>query len=463
MPSRKKSRDASPGSADQYRADATAAEYEQPLGGAVGLVNNGPVNNGPVNNGPVVGGPVVGGPVVGGSAAGQVDEAVGGPPGVGLGGGSGDQPASSPGRLLKNWRVRSRLVLLIAIPTATAVALGGTSIVSSWRSAVANQRSETLASMSTKVTQLAYDIEAERDAIVWYIAAGDLGRTALTIGHVKKGDKIAAEGQLQIVNQQFVYTNPDVTTVKDGMAEIGSGYPAAVQASAAGVASVLKGLAGLRNTALTTQVGASGVITEYDKVVSNLLAFDDQVGLSSSDPQLASTARAFTSISRIEDEDSIQRAIVMYGLVSGSLGSGLLNQLNGSVSEQSAEFSSFTNFATPSQISDYNNALAQSLQDRVQTDMSLVIGNPNSLSSVPVVPTDWYGAMSDAILRLHGFEESLATSGVDRAQALRSRAIIAAIAVGSVILLVLVLSLLFTVFVGRSMVRPLRRLTGRSA
>ena len=90
MPSRKKSRDASPGSADQYRADATAAEYEQPLGGAVGLVNNGPVNNGPVNNGPVVGGPVVGGPVVGGSAAGQVDEAVGGPPGVGLGGGSGD-------------------------------------------------------------------------------------------------------------------------------------------------------------------------------------------------------------------------------------------------------------------------------------------------------------------------------------------------------------------------------------
>ena len=229
-------------------------------------------------------------------------------------------------------------MLLIAIPTATAVALGGTSIVSSWRSAVANQRSETLASMSTKVTQLAYHIEAERDAIVWYIAAGDLGRTALTIGHVKKGDKIAAEGQLQIVNQQFVYTNPDVTTVKDGMAEIGSGYPAAVQASAAGVASVLKGLAGLRNTALTTQVGASGVITEYDKVVSNLLAFDDQVGLSSSDPQLASTARAFTSISRIEDEDSIQRAIVMYGLVSGSLGSGLLNQLNGSVSEQSAEF-----------------------------------------------------------------------------------------------------------------------------
>src|SRR6185437_4139090 len=76
-----------------------------------------------------------------------------------------------------NWRLRPRLMLLIAVPTAAALALGGVSIAGSWQSATADQRSEALASLSIKVTQLAFNVEAERDAIVWYIAAGNEGRT----------------------------------------------------------------------------------------------------------------------------------------------------------------------------------------------------------------------------------------------------------------------------------------------
>jgi signal transduction histidine kinase len=437
VPSRKRSRDASSGSADQYRAEVAAVEYEQPSPGAVGLVGSGAPGSGTVLS--------------------QADDAAGGP-GAGQPGG----PEESSGRrrrLLKNWRVRSRLVLLIAIPTATAVALGGTSIVSSWRSAVAFQRTETLASLSTKITQLAYEIEAERDAIVWYIAEGINGRLGLTFGQPSTPERLAAKGQLQIVQQQFVYTDPWKKSVDAAVAQIGSGYPAAVQASAVAVISRLRSLDGLRTSALKTRVAAIDVINAYDQIVGTLLAFDDQVALSSSDPQLTSTAHACASISRLEDEDSTQRAIVMYGLVFGKLTAGLKQSLNASIADQAADLSSFTNFATPSQISSYTTALAQSLQDRVDSARSQVIAtNPNALKSLPIVPTDWYGEMSDAILRVHGFEEQLATSAVDRAQALRKRAIISAIAVGSLILLVLVLSLLFTVFVGRSMVRPLRRL-----
>src|SRR5205823_14293062 len=49
--------------------------------------------------------------------------------------------ASQPSRHgLKNWRVRSRLLLLIAIPTLTAIALGGIRIASSVQSALIYQR-----------------------------------------------------------------------------------------------------------------------------------------------------------------------------------------------------------------------------------------------------------------------------------------------------------------------------------
>jgi signal transduction histidine kinase len=362
--------------------------------------------------------------------------------------------------VLKNWRVRSRLVLLIAIPTATAVALGGTSIVSSWRSAVGFQRTETLATLSTKITQLAYEIEAERDAIVWYIAAGLDGRFGLTSGKANSSDGslTAAQGQLQIVDEQFVYTKPWITAVETRLAQIGSGYPTAVQASATAVITTLGGLAALRSSALHTKLAAIDVINEYDAIVTTLLAFDDQVALSSSDAQLTATARAVASISRLEDEQSRQRAVVMYALVSGNLPNGLLSLLTASVADQGSDLSSFKVFATPSQISDYTTAIAQSLQDRVDAARSDVLANASNVKNLPIVPTDWYGAVSDAILRVHGFEEQLANEAVDRAQALRKRAILSAIAVGSLILLVLVLSLLFTVFVGRSMVRPLRRL-----
>src|ERR1700761_5577240 len=54
----------------------------------------------------------------------------------------GDGPAQrlAPYRALKNWRVRSRLILLVIIPTITAVVGGAVFIASSLQRAVVDQR-----------------------------------------------------------------------------------------------------------------------------------------------------------------------------------------------------------------------------------------------------------------------------------------------------------------------------------
>jgi signal transduction histidine kinase len=435
VPSRtKKRRNDSSGSADYYRADAAAADFGHASRGGIGAAGNGSV----------------------GSELAEPAGDLGGPPG-----GSGDRPAlrQAPARLLRNWRVRSRLVLLIAIPTTTAVALGAVSIVSSWQSAVADQRTETLASDSTKICQLAYQIEAERDAIVWYIAAGVNGRAGRINGHQTPAERTTSFDQLSYANQQISYTDPWIKTVTAEVDQIGAGYPAAVQLDAHAVASTLTFLPALRSQAKDTQLSASDVIQNYGNVIAVLLAFDDQVALSSSDPQLTSTARALSSISQYENEDSVQRAIIMYALTpGGGLNSDLLSQLTTSRANQQADDSEFQNFATPTQITVFSNDLGQSLEDRVIQDETTVTQNPNTAASLPIPNTEWWGDMTDAISATHNFEEYLANAAVSRAQDLRGRAIISAIIAGGIILLVLVLALLFTVFVGRSMVRPLRRL-----
>jgi len=232
--------------------------------------------------------------------------------------------------MLRNWRVRSRLVLLITIPTATAVALGGASIISSWQSAVDDQRTEVLASMSTKITQLAFQLEAELDAIVWYIAAGRVS------GKPVPGS--TSYDQLVLAKQEIGYTKPSVLAVDAGVAGIASGYPQIVRQDASAVRSTLSSLPGLRHRALYSKLAAEDVINSYQSIISVLLAFDDQVALSSSDPQLTSTARALGTISRYEYEDSTQRAIVMYGLTAGNLNSGLDNALTTSIANQQADF-----------------------------------------------------------------------------------------------------------------------------
>jgi hypothetical protein len=351
---------------------------------------------------------------------------------------------------------RPRLVVLIAIPTAIAIALGGISVVGSWRSAAAYQRTENLAILTAKVTQLTFDVEAERDAIVSYIAFGNTGRAALTGGDKDPADLASAKSELQVATRLIASTSRSVKIVDAGVAQIGSGYSAEVRAVTAAVSSKLAGLPGLRRIALTTQMQASNVIDEYDSVILTLLAFDDQVALSS-DPQLTSTARAMAQIARVEDADSVERAVIMYGLIARSLDANLFGALTASVAQNAADNNDLASFATTGQITVYRNDLAPSIQDRVISDSNQVIANRNSISTLPIVPADWYGAVSNVILGVHNFEEYLAASAVNRASELHKRAIISAIVVGSLILLVLLFPLLFTLFAGRFTVRPLRR------
>ena len=105
-----------------------------------------------------------------------VGRGAGGGPAEDAGQGQVPRAARRSRRSLKNWRVRSRLLLLIIIPTLTAVVLGGSRIVTSVQSALGYQRVEQLANMSYDVTGLAARLQDERDQTLEYIGEGTGGR-----------------------------------------------------------------------------------------------------------------------------------------------------------------------------------------------------------------------------------------------------------------------------------------------
>jgi signal transduction histidine kinase len=360
-------------------------------------------------------------------------------------------------RLLRNWRVRSRLVLLIAIPTATAVALGASSIVSSWKTAVSYQHVAQLASLSSKVTKLAYELEYERDNTVWFVAM-KTGPDGLFDKHLSA----AAQNQLQVIRQQYVYTNKAIGPVRQGAAAIGSSFSPGVVLDARSVVAELEFVKSVRTAALSAQASATDVINRYSAVINVLLAFEGQIALTSNDPQLTSTVSALSQISRIQEEFSIQRGLIVYSLTATKFAPNMFQMLNASVANQASDSAQFQNFASAQQLDLYKVALANgSLADRVSASESTVIKyqpTHKSLSGIGIPSEEWFGNVTETVGKIRLVEETLVSQAINRAQDLRKKAIIAAAAIGAAVLIVLVIALLFTVVVGRSMVRPLRRL-----
>jgi signal transduction histidine kinase len=364
-------------------------------------------------------------------------------------------------RSLKNWRVRSRLLLLIIIPTLTAVVLGGTYIVTAVQSALSYQRVEQLASFSSDVTTLAANLENERDQTIW-CAGYPVDKLKNNCG--------PGVTQRKLVQGYYTLTGPWIQKVKSDSAAIGASYPAQVQQDAANIRDVLTLVTPLRNAAVYTQLPVVIVMNKYTNIIERLLAIDDNIALGSGDAALTTDVRSLNLVSLIAEDYSEQRGLLEYTLQQddGSpkayyFNPQVLSAVESAQEEQTANLAEYNRVGTPQQVSLYANTVSGNLvsQANQYEQTAIEFGvlrqslNPNELQTA----TLWNGPSTTGTLdSIEQVQHSLVAATVSRATALRQNAIVQASVIGAAVLLVLLLALVLTTVIGRSMVRPLRRL-----
>jgi signal transduction histidine kinase len=374
--------------------------------------------------------------------------------------GNGSRPrqaAAGPSsrRALKNWRVRSRLLLLITIPTLTAVVLGAIRIDSSVQSAIAYQRVLQLATLSSDIAVLAQRLEDERDQTVYYIALAPGGRAS------PAGEAAPAYSVVRTYQQQ---TDQAVEVVKSELTQVRGGFPAQTQQEAGTALSALDKLPPLRFVATRTRLPALQVVQKYTVLIDNLLVLEDATAVGTSDPTLAQSVRVLGLISHAKEDASQQRAILTGALLQASQGAkaalGLipLGALQTALADEQANLAEFGLTGTAAQQQQFFNAGAGTIGYQASDDEQAALALAPSLTGA-ATPDDWYGAMTHAIdYQMGSVERSLGNQITARARSLRNQAVTSAIVTGLVILLILGIALFFTVLVARSMVRPLRRL-----
>jgi signal transduction histidine kinase len=375
---------------------------------------------------------------------------------------------------LRNWRVRSRLLLLVTLPTVAALVFGGFNVGSSVVSAQSDQRTLQLARLAGDVTSLVQALQNEREDTITYITLGNAGGRANELGAPPAkslqeppgvtGPDVAAP-EITLLNSDYHATKTAAGPVLSVAASIGSSYPTLVQQQAQDAIAAVNNLASLRQAATKALLSPLAVINYYGDTITQLLSLENQVAAGSNDATLADSVRVLSLISDMKEELAQQQAIVTSALSSSldgavRLSSSALSVLNEDASEQQANLSAFQLAATPAQRAIYNTSASSSLADGGQSQLdqasSLINAHFTSLDD-PTLEV----AASDAsytVSSLGSVEQQLVASVISRATSLRDHAITLAIIIFLAVVLLLAITLATTTFIGRSMVGPLRRL-----
>jgi signal transduction histidine kinase len=374
--------------------------------------------------------------------------------------GPGSLPRPASLHALKNWRVRSRLLALVVIPTITAVAAGGLFIASSVESALAYQRVLTLASLSGKMTGLVQALENERQDAVRFIALGRNG------GRGAAPSSASPPGlELRLLNQDDAVTDGWASQVKALADRTGGDYSPLAQQDTQAAVTAIGNLGAIRAAATNTQLPAAIVIREYATVISALLAVESQIAVGSSDSTLAGAVRVLGLVSGMKEDASQQQALLISALrpdmVSlGQFGPAQQSAITDAQAQQQGNLSEFDTAATAGQRQLLNAALSDPniVQAQAQEQQAISLASSNSPIATDPTISDASSALSYVVSGMRSAEGQLASSVISRSGSLHNSAITSAVIYSAGVVLLLGIALGATVIVGRSMVGPLRRL-----
>jgi signal transduction histidine kinase len=372
--------------------------------------------------------------------------------------------------LLRNWPVSRRLVFVIVMAVVMGLVFGSLRVAAAVNTAQGFARTSQLAVLGEQVTTLAQDLENERDLTAAYDAAS--GFDATTAKPPAVGATLLSYKN-QMTQAQDV-TNAVATQVQNLASQIGSSFPTITQEKAQNVIAVIENLSGLRSEAL--QETSLATVENYTQGIADLFDLNDEITSGSGDPVLADEVRTLDALSRAKDEASQQRAILYAALIDGSFAGGFQQSLFTSGQLESNDLISFESSATNAELDSFQNTVAgipvnasELLNNYLQMSSAQPMshGKPIPLSVYTCalgteyctsVPQVWYEDMTATIGKIRTLELQLASSIVARSQSLedgaRQSAEFTAAVTGAVLLLVLIATLI----VARSLVEPLRRL-----
>ncbi|MET8679481.1 nitrate- and nitrite sensing domain-containing protein [Streptomyces sp. NPDC004647] len=357
---------------------------------------------------------------------------------------------SGPGSriALRNWRISTRLVSLLALPVVAATTLGALRIDTSMDNLQQLENMKLLTEMTKQATELASALQEERDHSAGPLAASD----------GKNDDVVYPRIKSDRAKQAFREATQDIEASN-------SEELVGVNSSLVNILKQLEKIKTIRANAYDDENYIAQTVSNYNELITSLLSLSQDMAQATSNSEMIRSTRALAAFSSAKEYASMQRAVISAGLAHGPKPKLSPNDRLYGQSAQQSEESALAQFIQVYAGKSSSQELLQALEDGGNSEIILadtyaarVLKTDGQISSEKRSYKDWYDQDSTKIDEMSRIEQTLLSEMEEKARELRSEAQQVAIINGAVILLVLGVSLVGAFVVARSMVRSLRRL-----
>ncbi|MFF0573428.1 sensor histidine kinase [Streptosporangium saharense] len=350
----------------------------------------------------------------------------------------------------RNWRVRSRLIVLIVIPTTAAIVLGGLRVVASVNNAAEYEQVRVTAELSADLSGLVHGLQLERDLAARFVAQGRL------------------RGSRTKLDDQYGAVDKSVAVVRERLRTAAAGdFASREREDIAQMSTRLDELANVRKAVVSSALPAQPVIQAYSQTIGDFLVLHEKIVQVDADQSLSSSAAAFAALARAKEQASRERAELAVALANRQFSTEGLDNFIVARAQRDSELAAFRGEASLEQRQFYDDTVSGQKVDRAEFIRlrSLVLAtanaplvNVNATGTGAGDQTQWFDASSVIIDKMRSVEKAIADSVITQSRTLQEAeqrgAMIAAGASGLLLLLVLIV----TTIMARSLVRPLRRL-----
>ncbi|MFF3443548.1 nitrate- and nitrite sensing domain-containing protein [Streptosporangium sp. NPDC002721] len=353
--------------------------------------------------------------------------------------------------------MRSRLIALIVIPTVAAIVLGGLRVTGSISSATEYERVRTTAELTAGLSDLVNELQYERDLSARYVAAGR-----------QAGSRASLQKQYESVDQVVARVKPLVDEARADSGLLGAlGVRGTTELTQ--ISRRIDELKSMRELAAgkATSLPAQPTIAMYSRTIVDLIALHDEIIQGVSDEELTGGAAAFAALTRAKEQASRERANLAVALVLRGFSVEGLNAMLAARAQFDSELAAFRSEASIQQRQFYDDTVSSPKKDRAAATRARAIFlalNGRPLLNVDVSKSglndlqSWFDSSTEVVDRMRAVEEQVAKTLIMQSADLQASeqrgALIAAGLSGLLLLLVLIV----TAVMARSLVRPLRRL-----
>ena len=343
---------------------------------------------------------------------------------------------------LRNWRVRTRLFALIAVPTIVAALLAGFRVQVSMDDADAFRRTGDMATLGKELTALAHEVENERDAMALRAAGG-----------ARAVDDEELKSRQEAVDAA-------ARKVKEAAGNLDVEAPG-LRLAVGNVLDRVNDLPALRSLAVRLAPGP--IIDKYGEFIEDFGSYHLLVSQDAPTPELAQSALALADLTSAKDAASRERALIGAALWEGQFLPIDRAAVDDARADLNTSIEAFRSSSSTAQQQLYEDTVAGPELDRAEVTRLRTLAVADASPELKVrlggrVASGWITDSSARIDKLRTVEQNIASDLAGKANEAKSSAQTDAIRDGTLLFIVLAIVLATVILVARSLVRPLRRL-----